>query len=204
MANEVLHAPVLCGCVSDLAVPHPALRGSLATGAPASAEERRKSVRSHCRQYEYEICICGTHDGTSNEESERKQDQRRDDGVQYDYATPASAPLENGEESKDKECDYVLLTQIVDPKAHPLDPQMPQISIGGKVPSVDASDPPSGSSGPGYRDNLQISFVLFRSGRWKPVLDAFLRGQPSGNVSDSLLPAMDREANRVSHELNKK
>jgi hypothetical protein len=112
--------------------------------------------------------------------------------------------VENGNEARDKECDYVLLTQIVDPRAHPFDPQGAEISIGGRVPSVDASDPLSGSSGPVYRDNLQIGFAMFRIGRFKPVLDTLLKDRPSGNVSDSLVLAMDRVANRVSHELRKK
>jgi hypothetical protein len=111
---------------------------------------------------------------------------------------------ENGEEAKSKECDYMLLTQIVDPKAHPYEPQMPQIPIGGRVPSVDARDPLDGSSGAVYRGNLQISFALFPMDRLKPVVDTVIMAQPSGNASDNLLPAMDRESNRVGHELKKK
>jgi hypothetical protein len=111
---------------------------------------------------------------------------------------------ENGHEAKSKECDYILLTQVVDPKAHPDEPRIPAISIGGRVPSTDASDPLGGSSGPVYRDNLQISFALFRTDRFKPVLDAAILAPPSGNVSDNLLSAMDREANRIGHELKKK
>jgi hypothetical protein len=111
---------------------------------------------------------------------------------------------ENGREAKSNECDYILLTQIVDPKAHPDEPQLPPISIGGKVPSIDASDPLGGSSGPVYRDNLQVSFALFRNDRFKPVVDTVILAQPSGNVSDNLLSAMDRESNRIGHELKKK
>lgn len=111
---------------------------------------------------------------------------------------------ENGEEAKSKDCNYILLTQIVDPKTRPFDPQSPQISIGGRVPSVDASDPPGGASGPVYRDNLQISFALFPMDRLKPVVDTVIMAQPSGNASDNLLPAMDRESNRVGYELKKK
>jgi len=111
---------------------------------------------------------------------------------------------ENGEESKSKECDYILLTQIVDPKAQPYEPQMPPISIGGKAPSVDASDPLGGSSGPVHRDSLQISFALFRTDRFKPVLDTVILAEPSGHASDNLLSAMDRESNRVGNELKKK
>jgi hypothetical protein len=111
---------------------------------------------------------------------------------------------ENDDEAKSKECDYILLTQISDPKAHPEEPHIPPISIGGKVPSIDASDPLGGSSGPVYRDNLQISFALFRSDRFQSVLDTVILAQPSGNASDNLLSAMDKESNRVGHELKKK
>jgi hypothetical protein len=126
--------------------------------------------------------------------------------LMMDSATTPQRKLEptaeNGEESRQKDCDYILLTQILDPQAHPLEPQMPTISIGGRVPSIDASDPLGGSSGPVYRDNRKIGFALFRRGQWKPVLDTFIQERPSGDVSDSLLPAMDREANRVSHEVS--
>jgi hypothetical protein len=143
--------------------------------------------------------------------TERLSKNLRDDktsAVTMDSSTTTDHKLhptgENGEEAKSKECDYILLTQIVDPKTRPLDPQSPQISIGGKVPSIDASDPLGGSSGPVYRDNLQISFALFPVDRIKPVLETVILAQPSGNVSDNLLSAMDRESNRVGHELKKK
>ncbi len=103
------------------------------------------------------------------------------------------------EESKKNECDYVLLTQIRDQRQHPFEPQAPQISIGGRVPSVDASD--SASHGPVYRENLQVAFALFRIDRFNPVLDTYVLERPSASVSDTLLPAMDREANRVRDEL---
>jgi hypothetical protein len=122
--------------------------------------------------------------------------------------TTADAKLhptqENGEEAKSKECDYMLLTQIADPKTRPFDPQSPQISIGGRVPSTDASDPLGGSSGPVYRENVQISFALFPMDRLKPVIDTVILAQPSGHASDNLMSAMDHEANRVSAELKKK
>jgi hypothetical protein len=108
---------------------------------------------------------------------------------------------ENGEESKDKQCDYILLTQIYSPGSRPEEPQDPVISIGSSVPSVDASDR---MSPPVYRNSLKISFALFRIARMKPVLEAAILQEPSANVSDSFLPAMDREANRVTHELKKK
>jgi hypothetical protein len=111
---------------------------------------------------------------------------------------------ENGEEARSNECDYMLLTQIIDPKTHAYEPQMPSISIGGRVPSIDASDPMGGSSGPVHRDNLQIDFALFRMGELKAVLDTAILAPPSASVSDSFLSAMDRESNRIGSELKKK
>jgi hypothetical protein len=133
--------------------------------------------------------------------------QNKINAVTMDSRTTDRHPLElstdNGEEVKQKECDYVLLSQIRDPRQHPLEPRPPEISIGGRVPSVDASDPLGGSSGPVYRENLQVAFALFQIGRFKPVLDTYVLEKPSANVSDTLLPAMDHEANRVGHELKK-
>ena len=111
---------------------------------------------------------------------------------------------ENGEEAKSDECDYMLLTQIIDPKTHPYEAQMPTISIGGRVPSTDASDPMGGSSGPVHRDNLQINFALFRMGELKAILDTAILAPPSGSASDSFLSAMDRESSRIGSELKKK
>lgn len=162
------------------------------------------------------VCVATVSNTSARSVLEDRLTQRlskdlRDDkisAVTMDSSTTADHKLhptrENGEEAKSKECDYILLTQIVDPKTRPLDPQSPQISIGGRAPSVDASDPLGGSSAPVYRDNLQISFALFPSARLKPVLDAVILAQPSGNASDNLLPTMDRESNRVGHELRKK
>jgi hypothetical protein len=128
--------------------------------------------------------------------------------ISMDSSTTSDRKLhptrENGEEAKSNECEYLLLTQIVDPKAHPYEPQMPSISIGGRVPSTDASDPLGGSSGPVYRDNLQINFTLFRMGQLKAVVDTAILAQPSGSASESFLPAMDRESSRIGSELKKK
>jgi hypothetical protein len=137
----------------------------------------------------------------------RSLKQNKINAVTMDSRTTDKHQLElssdNGEEAKQKECDYVLVSQIRDPRQQPLEPQLPEISIGGRVPSVDASDPLGGSSGPVYRENLQVAFALFRIGRFKPVLDTVLLERPSANVSDTFLPAMDHEANRVGHELKK-
>ena len=137
----------------------------------------------------------------------RSLKQNKINAVTMDSRTTDKHPLElstdNGEEVKQKECDYVLLSQIRDPRQHPLEPQAPEISIGGRVPSVDASDPLGGLSGPVHHENLQVAFALFRIGRFKAILDTYVLERPSANVSDTLLPAMDHEANRVGHKLKK-
>jgi hypothetical protein len=61
-----------------------------------------------------------------------------------------------------------------------------------------------GQSGPVYRDNLEIDFALFRAGQFDPTTKALIYERPSANVSDSLVQAMDRVANRVAHDLKKK
>jgi hypothetical protein len=138
----------------------------------------------------------------------RSLKQNKIDGLIMDSQTTSRYPLEpsiqNGEEAKNRECDYILLSQIRDPRQHPREPQPPEISIGGRVPSIDASDPLGGSSGPVYRENLQVCFALFEIGRLKPLLDTYVLERPSATVSDTLLPAMDHEANRVGHELKKR
>ena len=45
----------------------------------------------------------------------------------------------------------------------------PDISGQHRVPSVDASDPMGGQSGPVYGDELEINFALFRAGNPKPI-----------------------------------
>ena len=110
----------------------------------------------------------------------------------------------NGEEMKRHDCDYVLLTQVRNPKTDLTDPRMPPVTIGGRVPSTDASDPMGGQSGPVYRDELEIDFALFRAGKFDATTDASILERPSANVSESLVPAMDRIANRVAHDLKKK
>ena len=128
--------------------------------------------------------------------------QDKFDAVALDSSTSDKYPLqlstENGGEAKERECDYVLVSQIRDSRQHTLEPQPPQISIGGRVPSTDASDP-----SPVSRNNLHVAFALFRIGRFKPVLDTYVLDRPSANVSDTLVAAMDHEANRVGHELKK-
>jgi hypothetical protein len=147
----------------------------------------------------------------SDRMTERLSKNLRDDRINamtVDSSTTTDRKLhptsENGADAKNNECGYILLTQISDPKAHASDQRTAQVSVGGRVPSTDASDPLGGSSGPVYRDNVQISFALFRTDVLKPVVDDLILAQPSGSVSNNLLSAMDRESNRISHELKKK
>jgi hypothetical protein len=106
----------------------------------------------------------------------------------------------NSGELKRLECDFLVLTQVTNPKGNFTEPRIPPVTIGGKVPSTDAS----GSSGPVYRDDLEIDFAVFRPGKFSALTNTSILAQPSGNVSDSLMQAMDRVANRVAHDLNKK
>lgn len=111
--------------------------------------------------------------------------------------------IQNGNEAKDKDCDYTLLTQIVDTRSHLSGPNnIPR--DGARVPSTDASDPMGGQSGPVYRENMQINFALFHDSRPDPVTDTYILERATANVSDTFLQAMDRIANRVSHDLKKK
>jgi hypothetical protein len=111
--------------------------------------------------------------------------------------------LANSVELKRLECDYLVLTQVANPKPRLAEPRAPSITIGGRVPSTDASDP-GGQPGPSSRDNLEINFALFRPGKPSAMMNATILAQPSANVSDSLMPVMERVANRVAHELKKK
>jgi hypothetical protein len=108
--------------------------------------------------------------------------------------------LQNSEELKRRECDYLVLTQVADPRAHPTEPKIPEISIGGRAPNVETSDPP----GTPPRENLEVRFALFRPGSPRAVTDTSFPAQPSANVSDSLIQAMDRVANRIGHDVKKK
>lgn len=130
------------------------------------------------------------------------------DSVAMSSATTLERELrpttDNGEEARSKECDYILLTQIYSKRPLTAQGTEPGISIGGRVPSIDASDPLGGNSGPVYREELQVRFAVFRPGRPDATLDTEIWERSSANVSDSFLQAMDREANRVGHELKKK
>jgi hypothetical protein len=126
--------------------------------------------------------------------------------VTMDSATTKQSQLrpttENGEESKQNDCEFILLTQI---RLKHLDPveSTPEISIGGRVPSTDASDPLGGQSGPVYRDNVEIRFALFRTDRFEPQLDTVMLDRSTSSATDSFMGAMDREANRIGKEWKK-
>ena len=109
----------------------------------------------------------------------------------------------NIDEADTKQCNYTLLTQIVEVRAHPGALET-TVHDGAIVPSIDAADPLSGSSGPVYREEIQIAFALFRASMYAPVLDAFILETASANVSDTFLQGMDRIANRVSHDVKKR
>lgn len=129
--------------------------------------------------------------------------QDKVDAVGMDSRTTTAYPLrlseDNGEESQQKGCDYILLTQLRDPREHPWEPHLPEISIGGPVPSTDASDQ-TAEAGP----NLQVAFALFRSGRFEPVVDTYVLDRTGTTVATRFWHAMDMEANRIRSELKKK
>jgi hypothetical protein len=110
---------------------------------------------------------------------------------------------QNTDETEDKQCNYTLLTQIVEIRAHPAAPQTTKRD-GATVPSLDAADPLSGSSGPVYREDLEVAFALFRASKYDPILDTFVLEPASANVSDTFMAGMDRVANRVSYDVKKK
>ena len=134
---------------------------------------------------------------------------RRDklEAVAMDSSTTREHTLrptrQNSDEADSKQCGYTLLTQIVETRINPAAPETSP-RAGARVPSVDASDPMGGRSGPVYREELGIAFALFRTSRYDPVLNTFILERASANVSDTFLVAMDRIANRVSRELKKK
>jgi len=122
--------------------------------------------------------------------------------VKLDSSTSSARELrptvENSEESKAQECNYVVLTQVTDPRSRPTDLGSPQISIGGRRPSTDVSD-----RADTVRDSVEVNFAVFRIGSPGPILDTRIVDEVSANVADSLMEAMDREGNRIEGELKK-
>lgn len=129
-------------------------------------------------------------------------------GVVMDSPTTMHAELRptrnNLDEAEQKQCDYTLLTQIVDVRAHPGVPESRVPQPGASVPSIDAADPSGGPTGNVYREELKIAFALFRPDHTGPVVDTYVFERASANVSDSFAAAMDRIANRISSEIKKK
>lgn len=109
----------------------------------------------------------------------------------------------NGRESRDNDCDYILLTQIAQAPEHAIDPYKRDVVISRPTPDIDASNPAPNRRAPFARDVVQIRFAIFRIGRLKPVVDTSIRAYAAQNVSDSFLPVMDRIASRVAHEVRK-
>ncbi len=112
---------------------------------------------------------------------------------------------ENSDELERRDCAYLVLTQVTDPKNHgPTEIPSPQVSIGRKASSTDAKDSLGGQTGSIYQENVEVNFAVFRTGTPKATLDTRILDEASANVSNSLMPAMDRVGNRISHELKKK
>jgi hypothetical protein len=132
----------------------------------------------------------------------------KQDAVAMDSSTTMNRTLrptrENVDEASDKQCEYTVLTQIVENRAHPALP--PTRRPGGPiVPDLDASaTQPGPGSTPPYREEMQINFALFRERRTDPLTDTSIFQQASSGVSDTFMAAMDRVASRVNHELKKK
>lgn len=157
------------------------------------------------------VCVAVVADASTTSASPEQMTERlvkslkqvKVDAVGMDSRTTTAYPLrfskDNGEESQQKECDYILLTQLRDPREHPWEPHLPEISIGGPVPSTDASDQ-TAEAGP----NLQVAFALFRSGRFEPVVDTYVLDRTGTTVATRFWHAMDMEANRIRSELKKK
>jgi hypothetical protein len=110
---------------------------------------------------------------------------------------------QNSDEADHRQCDYTLLTQIVEVRAHPATPQTTKRD-GATVPSIDAADPLGGSSGPVYREEMEIAFALFGPSKYDPLIDTYVLEPASANVVDTFQAGMDRIANRVSHDVKKK
>jgi hypothetical protein len=179
--------------------------------APALASAQSESPESHSPK----VCVAIVSNASAASAPIERLTERlvknlkrgKTDALAMDSSTTMSRKLEltrqNSGEADTKRCDYTLLTQIVENRAHPAAPAT--LRPGGPiVPSVDASDSMGGSSGPVYREEIQISFALFRSSRPDPLLDTAVLERASANVSDTFMAGMDRIANRVNHELKKK
>lgn len=182
----------------------------LIVSLPSWSKEQPKS------EGRLKVCVAGISNQTATSVFEERMaarltkslEQNKLAAVAMDSLTTNERELrptfQNGDEMKRQECDYVLLTQVRNPRTDVTTPRIPSVSIGGRVPSTDASDPMGGQSGPVYREELEIDFAVFRAGKLDPTTNTVINERPSGNVSESLVQAMDRVANRVAHDLKKK
>ena len=128
--------------------------------------------------------------------------------VRMESRTPVRRRLEmdrdTGAEARDKDCDYVLLTQIDDLRQRGLDPlSIPPIGIGSgqRVPSTDASEGPLQR---GQGSTVLINFAFYRISRLTPVLDGTVESRAAEASSSSLTFDIDQVANRVNGYLKKK
>lgn len=129
--------------------------------------------------------------------------------VAMDSSTGNSVKLrptpQNSQEMKAKGCNYLVLTMVTGSSKYAGSSRDAEISIGhARVPSIDASDPLGGQSGPVYRRELEINFAIFRAGDLNPILDTQILDRARANASDSLMDAIDREGSRVKSEVKKK
>ena len=108
--------------------------------------------------------------------------------------------LDTAAEVRDKNCDYVLLTQIVDLRRGILGSTQPNISLGKRIPGTDASEGP----GLGRQNDVQLRYALFRIGRPEPVFEDAISEQSSTSTNYNVEADVDREAARIRHELTKK
>ena len=104
---------------------------------------------------------------------------------------PLQPSKANGQESGQKECEFILLTQVREQRRE--EPQLPSVSIGEAGGTQDV------------KGRLQVAFALFRVGRYEPIVDTYVYAptNPQSSVSDRFLLEMEGEANRVSSEMKK-
>ena len=134
--------------------------------------------------------------------------KNRQDAIAMDSNTTMEHRLwptrQNTDEAEDKQCEYTVLTRIVENRAHPAAPPMGRPG-GPIVPDLDASaTQPGSTSAPPIREEMQIDFALFRERKVDPVIDSSIFQAASQGVSDSFMAGMDRIASRVSREMKKK
>lgn len=124
--------------------------------------------------------------------------------VAMESRTPSRQRLapdaDTGTEARDKNCDYILLTQIVT-LHRGLGLNTSPESIGARrIPSTDASE----NGRDRALNDVQLRFTLFRLGRLDPIVDDAISSLNSTSTNYNLEEDVDREASRVRRELGKK